>query len=154
MMIQAQDLLKVVQANKQAGFDFQMYSWKAEHGLSLTDKISRHSFIPAGSTTAYTEDEKGEVVARIAVNKLIVCLWESLAQFSMEGRVICAREAYGQPMEVLDEELFHQEAFGQLVEEDLFAAKTGREVIAPDLSEVEAASLMKSFAAWKKEGGE
>ena len=151
MIITQRDVLRVIAQHPKERVDFKMYGWEAEHGLSPQATTARTSYLPAGSQMALTEDETGKIVAKTSMNQLVKELWESLAEFSMKGKTICKRSAFGQPMLSQDDALFSQESIVQRIEEDLIAAKTGREVLTSDISEVDAASLMKGFATWYKE---
>ena len=77
------------------------------------------------------------------IDKLVMSLWESVSQFSMNGEIIARRSAYGKSMLCVKDELFTQSPIEQWVEHNIVAEVTGREVV--DLTEVGAASLVKSF---------
>lgn len=154
MLVTPREILRVIHTHRKATFDFPLYSQKAELGIAPTETLSRRTYLPAGTLTARTDDEQGQPVAEIFIDRLVNELWESLSRFEMDNVIICQRTAFGQLMLSENDELFSQSQIEQLIEDDLVASRNGREVIVPDLSEEGATSLMRGFKTWRANGGQ
>ena len=142
MNITSLDALRVIQNNAHATFTFPLYD-VLSHNTKTTKKLPT---LVAGSETIRLMNQG--VAAPNSHYGLIAFLrdlWEDIAAIEMNGKVISQREAYGKPMLALDETLFKPDAYEKLIEADLVAEKTGREIVVGDLTEEAAASLMRGF---------
>lgn len=87
---------------------------------------------------------------RISAERIIREEWDNIAYIKMGDEVICERKRYGAHMERMSEEAFEQSLYEQMVENELVAQATGREIIVEDDTEGMAGSIVKGFAQYRK----
>ena len=145
MQVTKQQCLRVLFEHQEQPRSFRFYSILAEQGIQSTDLITYESLILAGGMIATYEHRPDVQEDAIAI---INYEWKNIAYVTIEGEIICRREAYGLPMISHNDALFIQNSYAQIVEDELVAQKNGREVRLPDLSESDAGGLLQGYKAY------
>ena len=143
MIVNKEEVLRVMVEHQAQEMTFRFYSVLATEGGQPTDLTSYESLVPAGQLIATYEHRPD-----IKVNPLEVIRseWESIAYFKLDGEVICKRSAYGQPMISRQDDLFTQRPYKLMIEKELQAEKSGREIAVSDLTEKDAGNIMSDYA--------
>jgi hypothetical protein len=148
MIVEKEILMRVMLENQSKKMTFRFYGiYATSFGSDLTDLMDYESIIPENTTSA-TYEHRPDI--QIDALPLIHEEWENIAYFTLDGKTICKRSEYGQPMISRDDELFTQPPYEQMVEDEIIAQKTGRTIINSELTESDAGSLMAGFAAYRK----
>lgn len=142
MMLTALDAWRLIENNTDKTFTFPLYD-VLSNNTTTAPKIP--TLVPNSSTVWLVD--KGQVVPQShkALSNFLRELWDDIAEMSMNGEVVAHRESYGKPMQAVKSELFEQDAYDKLIEDDILAEKSGRELIAHDLTEAGAAAMMRGF---------
>lgn len=147
MIVEKNEALRVLIENKSKRFALRFYSAQAVHGGEPVDLVTFETIIPGGTMLA-THVHHPEM--KMQVDKIIRNEWDNIAYIKMEDEVICERKRYGAHMERISDEAFKQPLYEQLVENELVAQATGREIIVEDDTEGMAGSIIKGFAQYRK----
>lgn len=146
-MIKAIDVLRVMAEHKESEFEFRIYSPNSEQGYSDTELSKLPAYVKAHSTLAKL---RGDEKMTIQVAEFFESDFQTIASFKMDGQLICERKAYGQPMEIVNEALFEQGAYSEMLEQQFMGLRTGRTLFVPEMNENFANGLMKEFIASRK----
>jgi len=145
MIVNKEQIMRVIIEYQAQEIKFQFYSATTIAGISNTELATYESIIPNNTliaTYVHRPDIKFNAI------ELIQSEWKDIAYFSLNGEVICKRSGYGQPMISRNDELFIQSEYKMSIEEELRAQKTGREIISSDLTEKGAGDLMSDYSAY------
>lgn len=145
MIVKKEQIMRIILEQQSQEIKFRFYSATTIGGLSKTELATYESIIPKGSTKATYEHRPDIQFDALA---LVKSEWQDIAYFSLNGKMICERSAYGEAMISKCDELFTQNAYKQAIEDELKAEKRGREVVVSELTEKGAGGLMSDYATY------
>ncbi|AYG02052.1 hypothetical protein [Lactococcus allomyrinae] len=148
-MIKSIDVLRVMAEHRASEFEFRIYSPRTEQGLSDTELSELPAYVEKNSTLAKLRGNEKSV---IPVTTFFEADFQTIASFKMDGELICERKAYGQPMIAVNQALFEQGTYSEMLESQFKGIRTGREIFVPEMSEATASGMMKEFMKWKENG--
>ncbi|ETD05739.1 hypothetical protein N568_0101300 [Lactococcus garvieae TRF1] len=147
MIVEKNEVLRVLNENKAKKFALRFYSAQATYGKDDNNLVTFETIIPQNSMMA-TYTHLPDI--KISAERIIREEWDNIAYIKMGDEVICERKRYGAHMERMSEEAFEQSLYEQMVENELVAQATGREIIVEDDTEGMAGSIVKGFAQYRK----
>lgn len=148
MMLTALDALRLIENDSDKTFTFPIYD-VLSHNTITAPKIPT---LAPNSRTVWLMD-KGQPVPKShkEVSNFLRELWDDIVEITMDGEIVARRDSYGKPMMAVKEVLFEQDAYDKLIEDDILAEKSGRELVARDLTESGAAAMMRGFIRSREE---
>lgn len=147
MIVEKNEVLRVLIENKAKKFTLRFYSAQAAHSKDGNELVTFETLIPRNSMLAtYTHLPE----MQISAERIIREEWDNIAYIKIDDEVICERKRYGAHMERISDEAFKQPLYEQMVKNELVAQATGREIIVEDDTEGMAGSIIKGFAQYRK----
>lgn len=145
MIVEKNEVLRVLIENKSKKFALRFYSAQAVQGGEREQLVTFETIIPRGTMLA-TYTHLPEV--KMSVDKIIRDEWENIAYIKMEDEVICERSHHGAQMSRISPQAFEQSLYEEAVENELTAQARGREIVLSEDTEAMASSIMKGYAKY------
>lgn len=107
MIVEKNEVLRVLIENKAKKFTLRFYSAQAAHSKDGNELVTFETLIPSNSMLAtYTHLPE----MQISAERIIREEWDNIAYIKIDDEVVCERKRYGAHMKRIRDEAFNQPA--------------------------------------------